>query len=74
MSERCPGTGQRTLRGRISDPDRCPVCKRIAYVCVDGTTGSHRPVKHRYVNGGKLPSAQSPQVDPRDGLQNPNAL
>jgi hypothetical protein len=48
---RCPGTGQRTRRPANytdeAEPDRCPVCDRIAYVRVDGTTGSHpaRPAR-----------------------------
>jgi hypothetical protein len=38
---RCPGSGQRTLRGRLNERDRCPVCKHVAYVRLDGTTGIH---------------------------------
>ena len=38
---RCPGTGQRTRWGGVDEPDRCPVCDRIAYVRLDGTTGAH---------------------------------
>lgn len=37
----CPGAGKRTKRGKLDEPDRCPVCERIAYVRVDGTTGVH---------------------------------
>ncbi len=40
----CPGSGQRTRRPASysgDEPDRCPVCDRVAYVCLDGTTGKH---------------------------------
>jgi hypothetical protein len=39
----CPGSGQRTRRPYPGDdePDRCPVCDRVAYVRLDGTTGVH---------------------------------
>lgn len=39
--ETCSGSGQRTKRGGLDERDRCPVCDRLAYVRLDGTTGVH---------------------------------
>lgn len=44
VKKHCDGSGKRTHRGRYGseyEPDRCPECKRLAYVRLDGTTGKH---------------------------------